>query len=295
MSLRCPLCLEPLRAGTMLHRFCPRHPSNVTAFTVSDSAYSEIYCPEEGCEPTASILAENVFLLHEGCRCLNPYWDGKVVDLQRAMSFRRATAAVTVHHWELSILREVARCYPARCEMWFPQILFRAVNEQWRGRPFGAPTLLVGARPCGKTVLSLMAMSRDAFSRITSDHFVHVTQSAPGVSIESLLRIMDALDVLRRGVPPPDFVASREILPSDTEDLSNLKSIYFWSPSKRKVGSDEMGLKGLLSHVLDAFVPKGWASAQYAEEPPTHVVLALYDTAGEMWAKGDLRLLSLRA
>ena len=301
MSLRCPLCLEPLERGTQFYRFCPRHPHGVQAFTVSDDDYGGIYCADLACHPRASALDENVFLLHEDCRCLNPYWDGNIVDLSRPMSIQRGNRQVVVSHWELGLLQQAAKAYKDRKEMWFPQILFRAVNEYWRDQPFGALILLAGAQRCGKTVLSLMAMNRGSYDpKITTDHFVHVTQPVPASPPEHLLRTMDALDVLRRSVPPSDFCASSEILATNAEDLSNLKSSYLWlksPPSKRKdTGQAKMGAWDLLIHVLSTFLPpRGPAGLQVLDRVPSHLVLALFDTAGELWQKNDPRLLALRA
>jgi len=111
---------------------------------------------------------------------------------------------------------------------------------------------------------------------------------------------MEALDVLRRSQPPADFCASSEILATDEEDLSNLKSAYLWldsAPSGRRVEEKpSMGAWDLVKYVLDRFrQPRGSLNQERLNSAPTHLVLALYDTAGELWQNNDTRLLALRA
>lgn len=301
MSLRCPLCLEPLQSGTQFYRFCPQHPQVAPAFMVDDGDYSGIYCPHPDCRPSASTLNMNVFLLHEDCRCLNPFWDGSGLNLSRTMAVTVGANPVPVSHWQLGILRQAGGVYSDRKEMWFPQVLFRSVNEYWHNVPFGSLILMAGAPRCGKTVLSLMAMSRSSFDpTITIDHFVHVTQAVSSSPPEHLLRTMHALDVLRKDTPPAGFCASDEILATDANDLSNLKSAYLWlkTPVVNRKGAKQtqMGPWGLLIHVLQSFRPTPNSNkGRQVDRSPTHLVFALYDTAGELWNSSDHRLLALRA
>jgi len=293
MSLRCPLCLQALRPGTILHRFCRLHPQESGAISLDPDDLAALYCPAEGCRP-AQALEEGVFLAHEGCGCLSPFWDGGGLNCARSI----IVEGKPLDHWQLNALKDIGRQYPNLKEMWFPLILFRAANEYWRNQPFSAFVVMAGARSVGKTVLSLMAMSRLPYpASVTVEHFVHITPAMHDVPSEELLTTLAALNRFRQGKP------ASLVQHTDRDNVSNLKATFLaetkQSRPKPAAAAERMNAGQWLVYVLQQLLGQGDAAAQPVRAlcpAPSHLVIAFYDTAGELWQDAGLgNLIQLRA
>lgn len=288
MLLRCPLCLQKLHPGVNFYRYCPNHADFLDPVALSPDDYSGIYCPSPDCRRLPNIQ-DGIFLLHEGCPCLSPFWNGRSLDVNRTITIENQP----VRHWQLEKLKEIAKLHPTRPEMWFPLIHFRAANELWNGEPLGAAILMSGARNVGKTVLSVMAMCSE-YEDLPVERFFHVTPASYDAPAHELLAIFSFLKDLR------EYQSIKaKISPTGADYISNLKSVCvsLQKAAAGRSGTNVMSTSGFLKRVLVELSGKAEpAERNPADDRPTHAVFSFYDTAGELWQEaGDTGLLHLRS
>jgi hypothetical protein len=272
MSLRCPLCLETLKPDTQLLRFCVSHPAK-PAIVYPYRALDKIQCPER--KHASMGVMNGTFLLHVGCPSRNMFWneaEGKVIIKPAEIPGRDKPQVVD--HWLLKVLGEIARYAPAnQREMWFPEILFRAANLGESNENVGVLVMMVGARSCGKTVFSTMALAQHSYPKpFAAEHFVHVTQGPGAQQSEEHLRILQVLGNMRRmkgtADPPPASMA---------DNIGNIKSVHLSIAAPREKETEAtLNARGFLwQTVKNIFGPNGRQTVWKQR------VVAFYDMAGE--------------
>lgn len=160
--LRCPICLEYLRPGQRLARWCrlcinQGLPAAATHFIQVQTGNSRL-------APLAQILCEpqhadgwrpdGPYFAHVGCPVLNPYREG----------LAEATVANQVSARLLYLARHGPEALRGVTEMWFPAaLLFAASYDRHDRRRPAARVVLLGGKNAGKTVLSVLCCARASF------------------------------------------------------------------------------------------------------------------------------------
>jgi hypothetical protein len=261
-------------------RFCASHPQQTAVVSLSAADLQGIGCPGHNglpCVPS-QLVEDGVFLFHVGCRCTSPFLlpDGKTLDV----ASRTRLDGRVVNHWQIALAEQLAAICP-RTEMWFPQALFRAANERVGDRPLGRLVMLAGAQSVGKTVLSLMAMHPRSYRRGHVQHFAHITDRQFS-SNEDLLTVLDALNQSRRGT------LRSSMMPTTATHFTNIKCVL--APCNGGTAGDATGRPSrdggvvrpmdLVRDLLGRLVP---VNGVVRSMPITHLVVAFYDTSGELW------------
>lgn len=276
--IRCPLCLETLKQDSRLLRFCVTHqhePMEISPF----GPLSDLECPEErrGIELP---VRQSVFLLHQGCRCTNPFWNEeqrKVIVPDRVVDISQAQ----VDHWIIEVLGAISNYAPLLKEMWFPSLLYKAANNHdHTDMPIGALVMMMGARKAGKTVLGTMALLNSTYQDgFNVEDFVHITRDSTSQQSIELLHILNSIKKMKKSVtldPPPG---------TDPGNLSNIKSAYL-SLTNRPLERTTTTFRKYMKEVIRSML----GSPQNTKER----VVAFYDMAGEFFEKPlSMKVLSL--
>lgn len=193
---RCPLCLKELKTGAEFLRVCRAHDEPAIGPVLYHPRDRAVFaCDAEDCpgDKMDSSLVHGIFLLHVGCECENPFWNAGTnkVDVPSIAQVAWKTGARTFEHWEVDVLRELAKAAPDRKEMWYPIALFEALNGTGHRGRTGCLLLLHGPMSSGKTILATMAMNPESFDRparelqvaFEVEHFVYVSPSLPGAVV----------------------------------------------------------------------------------------------------------------
>lgn len=167
MHYLCPLCLEeldPAKQKSTLLRFCRAHPEHTAFVRLLPDNPSAIFCP--GTHMNARCNDDNVehapLLLHSGCTQVNPFWDAErsQVVVPDRLTYQDLGREIRhpLDHWQIEAMRAVPEQFRHHKAMWFPQALFRAVNEVTDDGQRTSTVLLMGGSRAGKSVLATMAL-----------------------------------------------------------------------------------------------------------------------------------------
>jgi hypothetical protein len=300
---KCPLCFKLLDKNDCFLRFCPQHddvadPDIVCArfdFTEKD-LQNHLHCAEH--RPQLRIQS-SVFLLHQGCKALNPFanpeWKDGADQLSVAddVFFRDSEGRDhKVTHWLIETLRKGARYYPEQHEMWFPQIMLSAMYERQNGKPAALFVKLCGSHGVGKTILATMAMYERNYTGAVDylgydyeEHFVYLPPASPTIPAEQFLRAVYPLAQLQNARIVPGGL----VTPTRQTRL-NLKVVFLSKakvpPPAPKSGTTGNGGGGVVGAIRRGFRPPPIPSfIRRADEPLFTIVF--YDTAGEEAERAD--------
>jgi hypothetical protein len=276
----CPLCLKDIRPPAEFLLFCSQHPERLAPirYTGAGDDLRLLHCASGvGCNEPQALWA-GVFLAHMGCLVRNPFLDARRVTItdNRLRFESRGGNLLPVEHPQLNVLADIAQCYGDRPEMWFPQGLFRAMNESKR---FGRLIMLAGPRQVGKTVISMMAMNPDTYqgprmARFEPQSFVslHSLNPQATVPLNSFLGSLHAVTQLLLQRPAVGFVP-----PTGSEE-AHMKAVFL-STSRSGGALERIG--GIFRDMADlAFSPQPSAEA----EARIHPTVAFFDFAGERFS-----------
>jgi hypothetical protein len=296
------LCLEVLGSNDYLLRFCPLHDDrdDRRLFTEpirwNDDWRQALRCPIPS-HRAATRIAADTFVTHVGCSAWNPFvtrpW-GPPADRIRIDENVTDTDGHRVAHWLLNILKQGARYFPNRPEMWFPRALLGATGGQDGCLPAATCVKLCGGTEAGKTVLTNMALyaenyaGREAILRHTFDnHYIYVPpQFYNSMPSDLFLQAVSLLGRLENYGDQPAW------LPPATRNIPFDLKVVFFRRQKEPKGDAGGRIRGTGIRNPWEYIRHATRSLRPAPSPPPDdadlFTVVFFEAAGETFLRGDL-------